>query len=115
MITRTRAIELPDWAGTPVEVEWSGWPVVEDFEPRHDHCAVGLTDLSHRPKAVLQGPATHAFGFSQPGQAVWTGRALVGSLKPDHAVVFDLTSAVKPDWHDPAYTDMTDGWVLFAL
>jgi glycine cleavage system aminomethyltransferase T len=30
-------------------------------------------------------------------------------------VVFDLTSAVKPDWHDPAYTDMTDGWVLLAL
>ncbi len=115
MITRTRAIVLPDWAGTPVEVESGGWPVVESFGPPEGDCEVGLTDLSHRPKATVQGPVHEKLGVSKPGQAVWNGQALVGCLKPEHAIVFDLTGPVEPQWQDTSYTDMTEGWILLGL
>ena len=115
MITRTRAIQLPNWAGQPVETELDGWPVVERFEPAEGECAIGLTDLSHRPKAVAQGSAVGALGVSKPGQALWNGQALVGCLKPQEAVIFDLTGPGVPAWTDSAYTDVTDGWVLLGL
>jgi len=116
VITRTRAIVLPEWAGVPVEVESGGWPLVERFEPPEGDCEVGLTDLSHRPKAILQGPATQqALGELRPGQAGWSGPALIGCLKPEHAIIFDLKGDITPDWQDAAYTDMTDGWVLLGL
>ena len=115
MITRTRAIVLPDWAGKPVEEEQAGWPVVARFEPPEGPCEVGLTDLSHRPKAVLQGPAVETLGALKPGQAMWSGGALVGCLKPGEAMIFDLTGPMKPQWPDAAYTDVTDGWVLLGL
>lgn len=115
MITRTRAIRLPAWAGQPVEKELGGWPVVESFEPSVGDCAVGLTDLSHRPKAIVHGPAVQALGLMNPGQAVWNGQALVGCMKPQEAVIFDLAGPMDADWTDTAYTDMTDGWVLLGL
>jgi sarcosine oxidase gamma subunit len=115
VITRTRAIVLPDWAGKPVEEELAGWPVVARFEPPEGACGVGLTDLSHRPKAVLQGPSAEKLGALRPGQAMWTGHAYVGCLKPGEAIVFDLTGPVEPQWPDAAYTDVTDGWVLLGL
>jgi glycine cleavage system aminomethyltransferase T len=98
-----------------VEEELAGWPVVDHFEPREGACGVGLTDLSHRPKAVLQGPAVEGLGAMKPGQAMWTGRAFVGCLKPGEAIVLDLTGPVEPHWPDAAYTDVTDGWVLLGL
>jgi glycine cleavage system aminomethyltransferase T len=52
---------------------------------------------------------------SKPGQALWNGQALVGCLKPQEAVIFDLTGPVVPAWTDSAYTDVTDGWVLLGL
>jgi len=115
VITRTRAIVLPAWAGKPVETELGGWPVVEDFEPPPGDCELGLTDLSHRPKAVLQGPAVAEMGVSRPGQASWNGQALVGCLKPDQAIVFDLTGPVEPGWTGTHYTDMTEGLVLLGI
>ena len=115
MITRTRAIVLPDWAGTPAEVESGGWPVVESFEPPEGDCDVGLTDLSHRPKAIVQGSASEKLGVSNPGQASWNGQALVGCLKPEYAIVFDLTGPVEPQWQEASYTDMTEGWILLGL
>ena len=115
MITRTRAIQLPAWAGQPVEQELGGWPVIESFEPPTGDCAVGLTDLSHRPKAIVHGPAVQALGVINPGQAIWNGQTLVGCMKPQEAVIFDLTGPVDTDWTGTAYTDMTDGWVLLGL
>jgi hypothetical protein len=114
-MTRTRAIRLPDWAGKPVETERGGWPVAESFEPPEGDCKLGLTDLSHRPKAVLQGPVVAELGLSQPGQAIWNGQALLGCLKPGQAIIFDLTGPVEPEFTDIHYTDMTEGWVLLGI
>jgi hypothetical protein len=115
VITRTRAIVLPAWAGTPVEEELAGWPVVQSFEPPEGACQVGLTDLSHRPKAVLQGPSVERLDGLRPGQAMWAGHAIVGRLKPAEAVVIDLTGPAEPQWPDASHTDVTDGWVLMGL
>jgi len=115
VITRTRAIVLPAWAGKTVETELDGWPVVENFEPPPGVCELGLTDLSHRPKAVLQGPAAKDLGLTKPGQAIWDGRALVGCLKPGQAIFFDLTGPVEPGWKDSHYTDLTEGWILLGI
>jgi hypothetical protein len=115
VITRTRAIVLPDWAGRPVEQELAGWPVVERFEPPAGDGEVALTDLSHRPKAVVQGPAAQQFGALKPGEARWAGQALVGCLKPGEVIVFDLAGPMEPEWPDPGYTDMTNGWILLGL
>jgi hypothetical protein len=114
-MTRTRAIVLPAWAGKPVEAEHGGWPVVESFEPPEGDCGVGLTDLSHRPKAILQGPAVAQLGLSKPGQAVWNGQAMAGCLKPGQAIIFDLGGPVEPVWPDSWYSDMTEGWVLLGI
>jgi len=114
-MTRARAITLPAWAGKPVERELGGWPVVERFDPPEGRCDVGLTDLSHRPKATLHGQGVGGLGVSRPGQAIWNGQSVVGCMKPDQAIVFDLSGPVEPQWPDSAYTDMTDGWVLLGL
>lgn len=115
MITRTRAIKIPARAGTPVEVESGGWPVVESFEPPEGDCEVGLTDLSHHPKAIVSGPDLSGLGVSKPGQAVWNGQAVVGCQKPGQGVVFELAGAGEPQWPGTSYTDMTEGWVLLGL
>jgi len=115
MITRTRTIILPDWAGKPVEEEQSGWPVIAKFEPSGGECEVGLTDLSHRPKAIVQGAAVKKLGALKPGQAKWNGQAFAGCLKPQEAIIFDLTGPVEPEWNDTDYTDMTEGWILLGV
>jgi glycine cleavage system aminomethyltransferase T len=98
-----------------VEIELGGWPVVERFEPPEGNCTVGLTDLSHRPKAILQGPEVAGLGLTRPGQATWNGQSLAGCLKPYHAVVLDLAGPLETRWASASYTDMTDGWVLLGL
>jgi hypothetical protein len=115
VITRTRAITLPDSAGEAVEIDMGGWPVVESFSPPAGDCLVCLTDLSHRPKAIVQGPAATGLGLSRPGQASWNGQVLVGRAKADKAIVLDLSGPVEPQWPDSHYTDVTDGWVLLAI
>ena len=115
MITHSRAIALPGWAGKPVETALEGWPVVERFEPPEGDCAVGLTDLSHRPKAIVQGAGVEGLGLTRPGQAIWNGQFLAGCLKPGHAVVLDLTGPLEMKSADASWTDMTDGWVLLGL
>jgi len=115
VITRTRAIKLPAWAGKPVEAEAGGWPVVESFEPPEGACEVGLTDLSHVPKAVVSGTAVAGLGLSRPGQASWNGKALAGCQKPGQAIVFELAGAAEPHWQDASYTDVTDGLVLLGV
>ncbi len=115
MITRTRTVILPEWAGKPVEEEEAGWPVIKYFEPS-GHCFhAALADLSHRPKAIIQGPGIHRICRINPGEVFWTGKAFVCGLKPDEAVVFDLSGPVEPTWPDEYHTDMTEGWVLLGL
>jgi aminomethyltransferase folate-binding domain-containing protein len=99
MILRTRAIKIPDQTGKPVEAA----------------PAIGLTDLSHRPKAVVQGAAVKELDPPKPGLAKWTGKGYIGSLTQDEAVIFDLTGSMAVDWQNPAYTDMTEAWVLLAV
>jgi len=115
VITRANAIELPATAGRPVIREMGGWPVVECFDRPEGGCAVGLTDLSHRPKAIVHGQAVAALGLGRPGQAIWNGRSLAGCLKPREATVFDLTGPLEPRRTDDSHTDMTEGWVLLGL
>jgi len=115
MIRRSLAIVPPAWAGRPVEEEQSGWPVIQSFEGAGIEFQVGLADLSHRPKAVVQGPALAGLGELKPGQARWTGQAFVGCLKPDEVVLFDLSGPLEPAWPDSGYTDVTEAWVLLGL
>lgn len=115
MIHRTRAIKIPDQTGNPVEENVDGWPVILRFEPAEADPVVGLTDLSHRPKAVVQGETVKELDPPKPGLAKWTGQRYIGSLTQDEAVIFDLTGPMKVDWRNPAYTDMTEAWVLLAM
>ena len=115
MTTRSRVIVLPAGAGKPVEEDLSGWPVIQHFEPPEDDFEVGLTDLTHRPKAFIQGLALDKLANLIPGQALWTGQAFVGCIKPGEAVLFDLTGPIEQAWPDSYYTDMTDAWVFLGL
>ena len=115
MSTRTRSIITPDWAGRTVEEDQSGWPVIQRFEPVERNFQVGLTDLSHRPKAIVQGPSVKDMGNLKPGQALWTGHAFFACLKQDEGVIFDLTGPMNPTWPDTYHTDITEGWVLLGL
>jgi len=115
MITRTRAVIPPSWAGTAVKEDLSGWPVTIRFEPPERDFPVGLVDLSHRPKAVIQGPAVRDLGDGVPGRAIWKSGATIGFLKSDEAALFDITGPMTPAWPDPCYTDMTEGWILLGL
>jgi hypothetical protein len=115
VITRASALALPDWAGRPVHRELAGWPVIERFDPPEGPCDVGLTDLSHRPKAIVHGRAVPALGVSRPGQAVWNGQSLAGCLKAGQATVFDLSGPMEPAVESDSLTDMTEAWVLLGL
>lgn len=115
MITRTRAVIPPSWAGTAVEEDLSGWPVTIRFEPPEKDFPVGLVDLSHCPKAVIQGPVVQELGGNVPGKAIWKSGAYIGFLKPDEAALFDIAGTMTPEWPDPCYTDMTEGWILLGL
>ena len=115
MITRTRAIRMPEWAGKPFASEQDGWPVIESFDPPEGDCEIGITDLSHRPKAIVQGAAVNELGMLKPGQVSWNGQALLGLSKPQQAVFFDLTGPMPSTWPDDSYTEMSEGWVLLAI
>ena len=115
MITRTRTIMLPEWVGKPVEEEQAGWPVIKRFEPSEDDFQAALADLSHRPKAIVQGPGLKKIGQLNPGEVLWNGETFVCCLKPDESVVFDLNGPVEPNWPDEYHTDMSESWVLLGL
>lgn len=115
MITRIRAVIPPSWAGTAVEEDLSGWPVTIRFEPSERNFPVGLVDLSHRPKAVIQGPAVRKLGDFAPGRAIRKSGACIGFLRPDEAALFDIAGPMTSEWPEPGYTDMTEGWILLGL
>jgi glycine cleavage system aminomethyltransferase T len=114
MITRSRFIVQPDWAGEPKESEIGGWPVIEGFGPSENDYKAGLSDLTHRPKAIFYGPALKKYGDITPGKTVWTGQGFLSLIKPGEAVFFDLLGPMKLSLPKEA-TDMTDAWVLFSL
>jgi hypothetical protein len=115
VITHTRAIAMPEWAGKPVEEDQAGRPVITRFQPAEEGFQAGVADLSHRPKAIVQGPGVKRLGDLNPGKVLWTGQAFVGCLKPDEAVVYDINGPLDTIWPDEYYTDLTEGWVLLAL
>jgi len=113
MIPRKSAI-VAQHLDQAVTEDQGGWSVVRSFQEREDF-QIGLTDLSHRPKALIQGPHLDQSGMPSPGRAVWTGQAWVGRINPDEAVLFDLAGAMEPKWEDVNYTDTTDGWALMGI
>jgi len=115
VITHTRAITMPEWAGKPIEEDQTGRPVIMRFEAAKEGFEVGLADLSHRPKAIVQGPSVKRLGELNPGKVLWTGKAFVCCLKPDEAVVYDMNGPLDSSWPDEYYTDVTEGWVLMGL
>jgi len=115
VITHSRAIVLPEWAGKPIEEDQAGRPVITRFEPSEEGFQAGLTDLSHRPKAIVQGPGAKRLGELNPGEVLWTGRAFECCLKPNEAVVYDMNGPLDFGWPDEYYTDLTEGWVLLGL
>ena len=114
MITHTRAINLPESAGKPLEKEMSGWPVITGFEPQAKG-EVYLADLCHRPKALVQGPSVDELNLPKAGGAIWTGTGFASLLKPEEAVIYDLTGEMPASFPWAGATDMTHAWALFAL
>jgi len=114
MITRSRCIVQPDWAGQPVESDVGGWPVIERFGPVEEKTETCVADLTHRPKAVLYGPALGEYGKLVPGSALWTGRGFLSLVKPGEAVLFDLAGPMESSL-PPEATDVTDAWVLLSV
>ncbi len=96
MITRTRAIELPRGAGSPVETEIDGWPVITGFKTDNKNAKICLADLGHRPMAMVHGDGVPALGPCGPGKVVKIKTGLAGVLSPGEAVVFDLTGPFNP-------------------
>ena len=114
MITRSRFVVVPDWAGKPVDFLIDGWPVIERFEPVEKDYEVGLTDLTHRPKAIVHGSGSKELDRLEPGQSIWTGQGFLSLVKPGEAVLFDVAGPMELSLTD-RYTDMTEAWVLFCL
>ena len=114
MITHTRAISLPETVGAPLEKEMSGWPVITGFDPQVKG-KVYLADLCHRPKALVQGPGVDELNLPGVGKTVWTGAGFASMLKPEEAVIYDLTAEMPVTFPWSGTTDMTHAWALFAL
>jgi hypothetical protein len=115
MITPSIAVSLPDWAGTPFFEETKGGPVITHFDPPDLDVKTGLTDLSTRPKAVVNGPAAVKEINLEIGEAQWNGEAFSGMATPDEGWIFDLCGPHSTSWKNPAYTDLTHALALFAL
>lgn len=114
MITHRSAITMPEGAGEPeISIE-NGWALAKAYKP-DPTSGVGLVDLSHRPKAVVYGPATEDLCQLHPGQAKWIGGAFVCCRKPAENIIFDLTGNMMRTWPNEYYTDLTDAWGFFAL
>ena len=115
MIKKASALTFPDWAGRPIYQDSEGWPVIRQFSPSDLDATTGLTDISHRPKAMMNGIGDAGVPHVKPGQAIWNGQAYIAGIKPGEALVFDLTGPLKPQWPSSDYTDLTDALVLLAL
>ena len=115
MITRTQATKFPSSQGKPVIRDIDGWPVVVDIERVGPESDLGLTDLSHRPKAILHLAAQSALSELKPGQAKWDSKAIVGCIKSGSGFAFDLSSELPLTWPNANYTDVTEGYILYAL
>jgi hypothetical protein len=114
MITMKNQVVMPSWAGSPVIREESGWPLVMEYEPKFFWRA-GLVDLSHRPKALLCGQGLDAAPDLLPGQARLHEGIFYCRKNSDEMAVFDLAGELNHPWPNDFYTDMTHGWLLFAL
>ena len=115
MMTRSRFIVQPDWAGKPIESDIDGWPVIDRFETAEEKYEAGITDLTHRPKAILNGPALENFKNLIPGQVVWTGQGFLSLVKPGEAVLFDLSGPIMELSLPKEATDITDAWALLSI
>lgn len=115
MIKKTSALTYPEWAGKPIYQESEGWPVILEFSPSEFDTKTGLTDMSHRPKAMMHGIGDAGVPHVKPGQAIWNGQAYIAGIKTGEALIFDLTGPSKPQWPSADHTDLTDALVLLAL
>ncbi len=115
MMTKKRAVKIPDWAGKLIEEEMDGCPVIKGFESPIKDAGFFLADLGHRPMAMVHGDDVVSLGTCGPGKVVETKTGLAGILSPGEAVVFDFTGPVVPEWPEGNYTDISDGYVMFGL
>lgn len=92
----------------------NGWALAIAY-PADAEVMAGLVDLSHRPKALVCGPAVESLTALEPGQAEWSDGAYVCCRKPGERIVFDLTANTRPAWPNAYYTDLTDAWGLVGL
>ena len=114
MIVHQSPITMPEWAEEPqISIE-NGWALAKSYKS-DPASGVGLIDLSHRPKAIVCGPATETLGQLYPGQAKWTGEIFICCRKPGERIIFDITGNLGRTWPDKYYTDLRDAWGLFAL
>jgi glycine cleavage system aminomethyltransferase T len=86
-----------------------------NFEPSDLDAETGLTDISHRPKAMVHGPAEDPNMDPKPGEAIWNGQAYIAANKPGERLIFDIAGPLAPQWKSPHYTDLTHALLLLAL
>ncbi|MEW5909516.1 MAG: hypothetical protein AB1659_06940, partial [Thermodesulfobacteriota bacterium] len=108
-------VTFPEWAGRPIVEEIDGRPVITGFDPPDFDVETGVTDLSHRPKAVVNGHVAVTEMNLKIGEAKWNTDAYFAVQAPDEGWIFDLSGPGIPSWKKPAFTDMTHAMVLFAV
>jgi len=112
---RKSSVSMPEWGGKPETFDEAGWTLVMKYENEGDNSNAWLIDLSHRPKALVVGPAVETLGPLEPGRAVWDGQMFICCRKPGERIIFDLNGPLESKWPDVHYTDMTDAWSLLAV
>lgn len=115
MIRRTNPISPPKWAVVRSKVTVAGFSVIEEFAHEGRSFSVAVGDLSHRPKALIQGEYVIRNFRRKAGDALWHETGFVGLTRADEAIVFDLKGDPEPRWPSPDFTDMTEGLALLCV
>jgi hypothetical protein len=114
MIARDSALTVPQGYGEPVFENQAGWHVLQTFQPP-GKSDVWVCDLSHRPKAILFGPAVHEGLFPVTGGAKWSRNAWYARLSQGEGYYYDLFGDPDHAQFPDGAVDMSDGWTLIAV
>jgi hypothetical protein len=114
MIARDSALTVPQGYGELVFEEQARWHVLQTIQPR-GKSGIWVCDLSHRPKAILFGPAVHEALFPVTGKAKWSRNAWYARLSQGEGYYYDLLGDLDRVQLPDGAVDMTDGWSLMAV